>query len=113
MIKPFHGSSNYQGPGVYKHYKGGSYDVIGLAVKEDTVDKENTREDSIEIVGQVLVVYKPLTSGSLLPRLVSMDEGMSSAKVEYWAREINDFNQLVQINYNHATRRFVRDVNAW
>jgi hypothetical protein len=30
---------SYQGPGVYQHYKGGNYEVLGLGVREETVIK--------------------------------------------------------------------------
>lgn len=44
--------TNYQGPGIYLHFKGGLYGVLGLAV----------REESIGLVAseQVDVVYCPL-----------------------------------------------------
>lgn len=103
---PYHGVSNYQGPGYYTHYKGGKYCVLGLSVKEDTVDKERAPEDGDEIHGQILVIYKPLSPGSLLPRLTMMDEGMASAEVTFWARSLDDFNALIKIDHNHCVRRF-------
>lgn len=33
--------TNYQGPGTYRHYKGNQYEVLGLALQEDSLDKEN------------------------------------------------------------------------
>lgn len=43
----------YQGPGIYEHYKGGFYEVLGLAVREETLQAENP---------VVEVVYKPVKS---------------------------------------------------
>lgn len=73
---------NYQGPGIYQHYKGGMYLVLGLALQENTVTKPGVQigEGHEEITH---VVYKPLSPGSLLEER----EG-----VGFWARELSDFN---------------------
>lgn len=106
MKSPHHGAANYQGPGYYTHYKGGKYCVLGLSIKEDTVDKEKTTEDGDEIYGEVFVVYMPLSDGSLLPRLTPMNDGMASGTVSFWSRSLDGFNALVEIDHNHSVRRF-------
>ena len=68
----------YQGPGRYKHYKGGEYLVLGLAIREET--KENTPWTTE-------VVYKPMTPGSLLDDL----------QETFWTRVLGDFNGFVKI----------------
>jgi hypothetical protein len=62
----------YEGPGIYRHYKGGEYDVLMLALTEDT--------------HETVVVYKPLTPGSFL-------EGMPE---EAWTRDLGVFNEWVE-----------------
>ncbi len=52
----------YEGPGIYKHYKGGTYEVLGLGVLEHTKDELgaafNPRDKT-----QQFVIYRPLTPG--------------------------------------------------
>jgi hypothetical protein len=81
--------ANYRGPGMYRHYKGGTYFVYGLALQENTVTKRD-KNGEIEQVGEghdevTFVVYKPMTTGSLL-------EGRPE---DFWARELGDFNAQV------------------
>lgn len=64
---------NYDGPGRYRHYKGGEYQVFGLALHESELYR--------------LVIYRPLTPGSKL----------DGSPVEFWARPEGDFNEKVQI----------------
>jgi len=66
---------NYRGPGMYRHYKGGSYFVYGLALQEDHKDR-------------TYVVYKPMTAGSLL----------EDRPEDFWARELGDFNAVVVLD---------------
>ena len=75
--------SNYRGPGKYRHYKGGEYLVVGLALLE--ADLKTT-----------YVVYKPLSLTSLLD---DYDE-------EFWLRELADFNEQVQVNHDGFMARF-------
>lgn len=56
----------YQGPGEYKHFKGGTYQVLGLAKSAD-----DNRE---------LVLYYSL----------------KDTVKEYWVRELDDFNEEVE-----------------
>ena len=63
---------NYVGPGMYRHYKGGTYFVYGLALQEDDFNR-------------TYVVYKPMTTSSLL----------DDYKEDFWARELGDFNAQV------------------
>ena len=79
---------NYQGPGIYRHYKGGEYLVLGLGLKEDTVNKRAVPNDVYaewRVPEVVCVVYMPLTPGSMLE---SRDE-------TFWLRELSDFNEWV------------------
>lgn len=57
----------YDGPGIYKHRKGGRYRVLGLGLREETLTKpgEEPQEDKSE-EGVTVVIYYPLTPGSLL-----------------------------------------------
>jgi hypothetical protein len=76
---------NYQGPGRYRHYKGGEYEVLGLGLKEDTLRKPGQPEHDGAGPEIVCVVYRPLSPGSLL-------EGRAE---DFWLRELADFNKLV------------------
>lgn len=62
---------NYQGPGRYMHYKGGEYEVYGLALHESELYR--------------LVIYEPITPGSKL-------EG---TPIKFWARPESDFNDKI------------------
>lgn len=83
---------NYKGPGIYRHYKGGEYAVLGLALREDSLDKENDPCAS----GEVFVVYEPLSPGSLL--------GLRAE--DFWARRLDDFDAHVQRDAGDHVRRF-------
>lgn len=62
---------SYDGPGMYRHYKGGLYDVIGLGLDEG--DRET-----------LAVLYKPLAGWpSGLP------------KADYWVRPLDVFNEVL------------------
>lgn len=58
---------NYQGVGIYEHYKGGRYNVMGLATQTET--------------GEVFVVYA--TFGDKDPR-------------KHWVRPYEMFNEQVE-----------------
>lgn len=75
---------NYQGPGTYRHYKGGRYDVLGLALREETVDKSGGDQSNAVRV----VIYRPLTAGTMLGKSPFQD-------VEFWERSLDDFNASV------------------
>jgi hypothetical protein len=70
---------SYEGPGRYRHYKGGEYEVLGLAVREES--KGRTWQHAI-----TEVIYRPLSPGSLLPGPLGQ---------EFWSRQLDDFNQYV------------------
>ncbi len=72
---------NYRGPGRYRHYKGGKYDVVGLALHESMLYR--------------LVVYRPLTPGSKL----------DGSPVDFWARPLDDFNAQVASVRAHDGRQ--------
>lgn len=111
---------SYHGPGVYRHYKGGEYDVLGLAIREETIRKPDeppyvckacgrgyeegekaakvcAEADRIvfgcrlvankSTTGKTVVVYRPLTSGSMLEK----------REEEFWTRPLDDFNASVRI----------------
>jgi hypothetical protein len=77
---------NYQGPGRYRHYKGGEYEVMGLAIAEATLD-------------QVEVIYRPWVYQDL-----GKIAGWDSESVEFWRRPLDDFNQYVSIDGEMAPR---------
>jgi len=85
----------YHGPGFYRHYKGGLYEVMGLGLKEDTVAKADAPDAGPEVT---CVVYRPLTEGSYL-------EGRDES---FWLRELVDFNKLIQTDRG-AAPRFARE----
>lgn len=64
---------NYKGPGIYRHYKGGQYLVVGLAVEEATLNP--------------VVIYRP--KQEIMPADVREKVGMS---VSYWTRPLESFN---------------------
>lgn len=72
---------NYAGPGIYRHYKGGEYEVLGLgfgeAGKEEGKLPHNRQHQT--------VVYRPLSPGSIL-------EGTD---VTFWLRDLEDFDGTV------------------
>lgn len=75
---------NYEGSGIYRHYKGGLYKVLGLGLKEDTVTKKNP-DGSFDQIGEghhevICVVYQPLSTPSFL------DE----RKEDFWLRELDE-----------------------
>ena len=87
---------NYQGPGLYRHYKGGEYLVLGLALQEDTLIKPGQPEHANAGPERRFAVYWPLTPGSLLEQ---RDE-------DYWAREFSDFNAKVVDDHFRSVPRF-------
>jgi hypothetical protein len=77
---------NYQGAGIYRHYKGSEYLVLGLGLREDTVVKPTDPPLQRPHAGEVTcVVYMPLTPGSMLE---TRDE-------TFWLRELGSFNEQV------------------
>lgn len=105
--------NSYQGPGRYRHYKGEEYEVLGLAVKEDTVIKggvapgiRGTEMELDQYLDQAeaatrLVVYRPVSErGSMIgPK---GDPGYED--VAFWARELDDFNAVVQREHGEVPR---------
>src|SRR5213595_86509 len=63
----------YEGEGIYRHYKGGLYEVLGLALQEDDLNR-------------TYVIYRPLSPTSML----------DDRPEEFWARELGDFNEQVE-----------------
>lgn len=64
---------SYDGPGVYRHYKGGLYEVLGLGVKEATLGSLEEEFD---------VVYRPLDG----KQLAAVDHA-------FVLRPLDDFNE--------------------
>jgi hypothetical protein len=73
----------YDGPGIYEHYKGGRYEVVGLGFAERV--KESGDGPHEEIHQQV--VYRPLSEGSLL----------ADTPVTFWLRGLKDFDAMVTV----------------
>lgn len=65
-------SPTYAGPGRYRHYKGGEYEVIGVGLEEAT--------------RRYVVAYRPVDGW---PKDV--------ATAEFWTRPLLDFNALVEV----------------
>lgn len=83
----------YQGPGRYQHYKGNMYEVIGLAIREETANTGQVKE----------VIYKPLSPGSMLEQI---------SDVEHWSRMLDDFNQEVELRGDGGPTRVPRFVKV-
>lgn len=90
-------SVNYEGKGIYQHYKGGIYEVLGLGVREETVVKSGDdklsdafREGAGEPIPSptIVVIYKPLSPGSLLGR-------GTFHGIDFWERTLEDFDAQV------------------
>lgn len=86
-------SESYEGPGRYRHYKGGEYEVVGLAIREATLDKSNVRPGE-KLVGDIDVIYRPMSPGSLL----------SGSEIRFWSRPLDDFNAMVEREHGPAPR---------
>jgi hypothetical protein len=69
-------TDNYRGPGIYRHYKGNDYLVIGLGCEEATLIP--------------VVIYRP--KNKIMPDDVRRKVG---APVTYWTRPLEDFNAMV------------------
>lgn len=95
MADRYFGTANYQGPGKYRHYKGGEYEVIGLAVHEWAKEHEPTFDPNGE--NNCYVVYRPLSDGSLLG---------TDTLAQMWLRQLSDFNHLIMLDYNNYVPRF-------
>lgn len=74
---------NYQGPGRYRHYNGGEYEVIGLSI-------DVTNEAGFD--GQICVVYRT-TTDSLMAMVGRKGVVL---EVEFAARSLDEFNQQVR-----------------
>jgi hypothetical protein len=83
----------YQGPGRYRHYKGGEYEVLGLGIVEHTLVKLDLSPGPT-LQGEIHVVYRPLTPGSLL----------SFSDIGYWLRPLDDFNAMVDREHGQVPR---------
>ena len=89
----------YSGPGIYRHYKGGLYEVLGLGLKEDTVVKPDSPDAGPEVI---CVVYRPVPFHAKESMLDSRDE-------EFWLRELDDFNATVKRGETGSAPRFRRE----
>lgn len=92
--------SGYRGPGRYRHYKGGVYKVLGIALREDSIDKGGA-VSPVKSGGEQFVIYLPLTPDSLLEHRAE----------DYWARELSDFNAMVEREHGKVPR-FVRECDC-
>lgn len=78
----------YKGPGLYRHYKGGLYHVVGLATNEGT--------------HKPFVVYFQVDDDGkrqLMPQFLK-------TKTDSWLRDLDDFNAPVE-TLNGTAPRFV------
>jgi hypothetical protein len=75
----------YEGKGLYHHYKGGQYRVLGIGIEEATL--------------KPVVVYEPIDEGDLA-NLAKLHDG-----VLFWMRPLDDFNDEVPSEkYGHVPR---------
>lgn len=70
----------YQGPGIYQHYKGPYYQVLGLGVHEYHKDNARGFDPNNPLLQHA--IYRPMTPGSLL-------DGSES---DFWIRHREDFD---------------------
>jgi hypothetical protein len=109
---------NYRGPGIYRHYKGGLYDIVGLALWEPMAGKKNNEPgigDAVASIAENLpdgpsklvlmqaaellseplfVIYEPMSTGSMLRDLPG---------VKFWARAKADFDADVNVPDKDST----------
>ena len=129
--------NNYRGPGIYRHYKGGLYDIFGLALwepmagKEDSdigladklrnfaeefaaVDWDHTHAETVEEDRAMLLRAAELLSEQKFVIYAPMTpgsilEGMDD--VEFWARGKQDFDSDVGVpdakGIDMTTARFI------
>jgi hypothetical protein len=64
----------YEGEGIYRHYKGGLYQVLGLGLEEASLAP--------------VVVYAPVDGNSVL---------RTSPNATMWTRPLEDFNAMVSL----------------
>jgi hypothetical protein len=115
--------NNYRGPGIYRHYKGGLYDIFGLALwepmagKEDSdvnladrlvefanefaaVDWDHTHEETLERDRKMLLRAAELLSEQKFVIYAPMTPGSMLEDlpgVEFWARGKQDFDADVPV----------------
>lgn len=89
---------SYVGPGRYRHYKGGEYDVVGLGFNERSKEVDFSPEDPVHQV----VVYRPLTPGSLL----------DDTTVTFWLRPRRDFDAMVEREHGPVPRFVLEEAAA-
>lgn len=115
--------NNYRGPGIYRHYKGGIYDIFGLALWEPMASKDdndvNLADQLVEFANDFAAIDWELVSATRIEdartmllnaaKLLSEDkfviyEPMSPGSlleglpgVRFWARGLTDFNSDVGV----------------
>lgn len=80
-------SKNLIEPGLYQHYKGGLYEVIGTA---------HYSEDPL----QLMVIYKKLEACTLEPEGIMLEPG------SLWVRPLAMFNEYVTDADDNQIKRF-------
>jgi hypothetical protein len=107
---------NYRGPGVYRHFRGHEYEVIGLSVREETVLKHGEKplecsmcgreyslgEEPSEACGSAdrgvygcKVVRKDKTVGGVVTVIYRSINHNPRSKVDFWERTLDSFNEKV------------------
>jgi hypothetical protein len=74
---------SYQGPGIYRHYKGHDYLALGLGVEEATLIP--------------VVIYRPHKQA--MPDDAREKSGVNPT---YWTRPLTDFNAMVPLDTGTA-----------
>jgi hypothetical protein len=97
---------SYQGPGWYRHYKGGEYEVLGLSVAEWTKPEGDDNWYGV----MTLVVYRPIPTfqhESLLPG----PQGQ-----EWWVRPLGEKDAVLTDKpddyFDAIVKLKVRPINA-
>lgn len=79
----------YQGPGIYRHYKGGQYEVLGLG--------KSAHKHGEDLV----VVYRRHFVGEVAFSLYP-------GNVEFWLRDVSHFNERIELPMQGVVERFVK-----
>ena len=95
---------SYEGPGTYQHYKGALYEVLGIALREDSIVKYASGSMDTHSA-QRFVIYRPLTPGSLIGKPPFED-------CWAWARDLDDFNETVAVTGVDRLPRFLKEKSA-
>jgi hypothetical protein len=87
----------YEGPGIYRHYKGPIYQVHGLSIRESSKSDPNFNARNSELHE---VVYEPHENHARASALYH-------SPVRFWTRELDDFDATV-VHESVEQPRFIK-----